>query len=1452
MPDPSPSNVPPKPPGPAKSVAAAPPKQPNPFAQVCVMCWRRRVLRFPLLVVFGLMLATTLLTQTPATKWWLIPVIERALGAEVEVRSVRVAGDGAVVLQDVIFTIPGIPGEASRLLEASRIRIGVDYTASGAARLRRVIFTEPTIRVGVNEEFDFNLQPLLGRELGRGSGGSLPTIEIHDGLLEVGEYTASGRYTPLRRVRVDGELRPADGRDPVLQGSEDGWAAVGTGYEIRLRDLDEADGPGQIGELDVSGSITDDWVQVEVANFNLAAWPASRAPSPVRAQLEQLNVQGAITRAEFGFGVDEGFVGRLDLDRVAVNLPFGLRTDASGKSARMRDVTGFVRFSELGLEADLSGELEDLPYRVLLAYEGLDVDAPFTATVESEGFRLEERPNLLPFVPEIVARNLELFKNPTALVDADVKVVRTEAGGEVDVSGTVQLTEGRAAYEGFAYPFENIDAVVSFDAESVSLDSFKGTAVNGAKIDAHGLFAPLGPTSGVDLHVHVEDVPIDRLLRDALGEEKQEFVNALFSEPKAAFLDAEGMFDDTTFRLGAVGDIDVHVKRQIGIESIWTRDIDVEFRDVNALSDYFPLPLFADRFALHINDERALIEPMTMYPISGGTATFEGVVPLSDDPDQSDPPDIRITVDNAVWDEFAIRAIPDEDPGGPASVRRMLRALNGSGTIDAAARVLGRPGGEIGFEADIDLAGIDVSPLARDPRTDPRLLLRSSGGMMRVTESGLTLSVAADAERLDGGSRRGAGRAEIDAQAWFTPGEDARVVSTVRGTDIDVGARIEDLTKAFNAEASQALADLRALWDPSGYADVLVAVDTQGDARGPLTVVDVLRTEAADVAVAGGRLGIDTTAGTVRARVREEITTVTFLGTEANLAWNGDPFGSGWLSGTTAFDEYGFSMGGWSLDGAVLGVEASNPVARAMLVEYAPPDSVRVYDDLAPTGIVDIEANLAPGPILDGTMGQRLVGRVYPTAAEITFNGDRIASQDTRGAMTFAPEGVGFESLTAFGPDWRVIVEGTIGAIADGGATMEIDVALDADSLGDDIRVLIPPDLREVMEKLEIEVGGPVSVGGLHVSARRDGATGEAWSRAEGTLTGEDASIKVGVGITEGSVAVSFDSFIAAWPGEVTTKQPEFRLEAFASKALVQGVDATELGAVVRTGDPLSNGLNPLLIPYFGGSCHDGRISGQALVRPKSEDRARIEGDVRFSGLELAGVLSDMERSRAIEAGEEPSASEPGSGPQGRLDGQITFGGVPEEPEGWQGRGLFRASGGPLVLLPVVLPLLEVGNLTPPRGAQLDVATVSFYMDGPVVAFEDLSLMSDTLLVLGHGTMTLPEAEIDLRFRTQARSRVPVISAVVDTLKDELLNARVTGTLAEPRFQTQPLGSTRQALARMFGASTEDEASQRMDEIERVARQRSGNRGALRSGAPVEPSGRFGEAQGDDGQESGE
>jgi len=122
-----------------------------------------------------------------------------------------------------------------------------------------------------------------------------------------------------------------------------------------------------------------------------------------------------------------------------------------------------------------------------------------------------------------------------------------------------------------------------------------------------------------------------------------------------------------------------------------------------------------------------------------------------------------------------------------------------------------------------------------------------------------------------------------------------------------------------------------------------------------------------------------------------------------------------------------------------------------------------------------------------------------------------------------------------------------------------------------------------------------------------------------------------------------------------------------------------------------------------------------------------------------------------------------------------------------------------------VLPLLELSNLQIPIGERLDIGYADFYLLGDRLMFDVLEASSPSLLILGEGGVRFTDGAIDLAFRTRGTSGIPIVSAVLEGVRNEILTARIRGTLTEPDWTYEQLPATRRFLTTIFAGTDQQE-----------------------------------------------
>ena len=132
--------------------------------------------------------------------------------------------------------------------------------------------------------------------------------------------------------------------------------------------------------------------------------------------------------------------------------------------------------------------------------------------------------------------------------------------------------------------------------------------------------------------------------------------------------------------------------------------------------------------------------------------------------------------------------------------------------------------------------------------------------------------------------------------------------------------------------------------------------------------------------------------------------------------------------------------------------------------------------------------------------------------------------------------------------------------------------------------------------------------------------------------------------------------------------------------------------------------------------------------------------------------------------------------------------------------------------------LIRITNLQLPVNEPLDYAQADFFITGQILQFEQAWVSSPAVELLGYGTLTLPDLTLDMRIRGHALDRIPLISGILENIRNELFTAKVTGPIADPEIGLESFNSTSRFFKKLVGA-TPSEADERLRRIEESAHQ---------------------------------
>ncbi len=639
------------------------------------------------------------------------------------------------------------------------------------------------------------------------------------------------------------------------------------------------------------------------------------------------------------------------------------------------------------------------------------------------------------------------------------------------------------------------------------------------------------------------------------------------------------------------------------------------------------------------------------------------------------------------------------------------------------------------FRADGALSvGDEGAPTVRDMRLDLLdVLVADTDGI--VAASGINGSVVAGAGGVDfSGGATGPGGAGVvyTGRSDRTTGEWS-AGATITGAGFDETTRRE--LAALDADVAREYSGVVEEWGLGGVAHGVVEL-WGGGGVGLGWTARVERFDEATLTLGGERVGFENTSG----EVGISDAGVRFAGVRATAVVEGTPVGEIELDGRTPV-----AGERTSLRAAGRGVGLGSGAVRAIATRWAG-ESVRgAIADADPAGVADVSVLVAGEP--DGSVA--VSGRLEPRLLEITRDGARATFTEATGAALFDADGLRFEDLRLHADGWDLLLDGAYEE--EGGFAGEVDLSA---------RAMTPGLLASLPE----QAAAAASAIGLAI-----GEGGELW--VTGDVGGESELV---IGFTRASFDLGAPVDRAS--GRLTLRGDgeggrvgELELESFRAATVPMRAGHASL--------VWDDDAGVVDIPTLTAECAGGVIRGRARLSPSEGlgDEREFLVDVRCADVPLAWIV---ERPEGEPRPEDSLAS------RGLIGGQLRVRGiVGGDGSRRVGRGIFTISGGEVVRLPLLTPVFELMNLLPPRGERLTDAAIEFGVAGDLLIFDRLYVQSDSLVVSASGEARLSDGTLDLAVRTRGRTRVPLVSDLIDAFRDQLLGARISGPIRSPEYE---------------------------------------------------------------------
>lgn len=1435
--------------------------------------WKWRT-RFALrCLVFGplfAVLAGLLLMRSAAVGWLAGDQLRAALGCEVSTEASAVTFDGRIVLRGLSLRVPGMTGPEGEFLHAERAEIDVDWSdaLSGGVRPAAIRLYRPVFRVSVSEiESELNIQGLHPTDPDAISGDQSLRIDVHAGRLELGEHSDVG-YKSLRAIGISGEVVPSE-KEPGL-------------YRVKFRELPATSsglalpqdvGMMLTGRVDLRSSIA----VVDLLNVNLDAWDSASVPSALRDVWRQLNIKGRIESTSIEYFPSTGPRAVVTLASVSMDAivpaeyPTGQATD---DVLSLRNVYGKVSLTRDGLVADVAGQLEEQPYqsRVMLKTRDMSTDAALECKIVTRGFKLEKESTLLPFCPPIVRERLGNFCGPTAVVDADVIIRRDSPGRDgpapFKVAGWMTFQNGTAAFDRVPYPFTEMQGRVEFDDDGIDILRIRGVGKDGAVLTARGRIAPPTDDAAVDVDITVKNMPLDETFMNSLPESRKEAIDFLFNRERYNELLAAGLVSATptkdgppVFMPGGRMDLEIAVQSPQGKDAPWHYTVDVTLPQAGVLTRAFPLPIAAKNIRLQLTDQEARLMAGEFRGLRGGVTDVDAGVVLEVDGNPVIRPSVTIDAKQLPIDDLLLHAIEYASGRGKGQERssqddapspaKLLRTLQLKGDVDCRTEIRSTSEESIDFDIGVVFDELSATPSAAG--AEPAITLADIAGSIHLTNTRV------DVPRLTAGIRALDGAAALNPA--IAPGADlgwisATLTGQLRGIDtsmtaqsddavrmpasiadvhatldlagIEMGAAFERSVGAFSTSIADEIAEIRAKHQPTGRLSAVVDVRKAASTDPVDFVVRMTAAENLGFDVPGGRLETSLRSGEVVVDSRQANTAV-FRKAAIEVGAGDDARSPLLLDGSLLLEEAADSERAdyLTIDGRDVPVDSS--LVEFVVRRAAGDESLDVVTRAKPAGRFDVSVKLPASILVDDSDAafEAVAATITPRSLQFDFEGSRVDVKSFEGGIAVAQGKISLDGLVAKAEDWTLGVDGAWRRGVDGVGVFAADLDIQAASLTPGICALLPEGLREELDTIELKIEGPLRVTDAKVIYR----AGEGESSVVGDLHFAEASLDIGAPLTEADGVLSLHARRRSGTGGGNASGWAFDMDIEADRVVAAGLEMTSLNAKLTVGE------NPgeLLLRELWADCYAGRVTARAKVTsnpdepsPDQESAATAgsfyDADITFAGVCFAPVLAALEAARARTAGEapEPMSAELSTDPsRGRLDGTLAISGLGGRSDMRSGVGSVRIAGGDVVEMPLVLTLVQLSNLQFPSDDQLDFMQAIFHVNKERVIFDQIDLLSSSVTISGRGTMSWPGQELDLRFNSRAGNRMPLVSDLVETLRDEIATTRIRGTLGAPRVGSEPLIGTRKLIGSLVGDRAERRATGLPDSRTERARHRS-------------------------------
>ena len=787
-----------------------------------------------------------------------------------------------------------------------------------------------------------------------------------------------------------------------------------------------------------------------------------------------------------------------------------------------------------------------------------------------------------------------------------------------------------------------------------------------------------------------------------------------------------------------------------------------------------------------------------MTCLSGGTADLSVTMPLSSLRSDADfIPRVQVTAHNVVADDLVsfaadhtVRAFTGKS--GP-KLAELITNFRPSGSFSGTALVEPDPAHAGSVNFSLALTGLAASPSL--PGVTPTITL--SDTTLAITTRAELFNISAQSIAHTQNSTAPISVTVASSQ-WDAPANNAGINLTVDAHALNLATNVAPVLEVFSPAAARRVTDVCASLIPDGAADIhaSVALDPSGE-------LDDLNLSFASLAapavtLMGTRLRAQDCTGSVAVHIASSLpdtARLTFQSFAAQVAEDAGPTRvqcSGSLDINSAQHTH-ISSGDLQL--VLTNARFESPALRS-IAAAALPALDDLLKDYNPRGDFALNAHWRPGSTAPFT------GTLEPHTLDLSSDAARIARANIQGRLEFDPHQATLNNLTITSDSFVASFDGLVEFQKDA-PNFDIGISLRASGLKPDLLAALPPAIRSLAQDLNLHAADSTT---LELVDTRLSSPAPSHNPGDLSIAGRllfsEINFDAGVDVTNARGELLFASTRSS------ASSPTFTADASFSSARAAGISLTN--GHVR----IQNGTEPgdVLIPSISASCHGGSLAANASVlhastpsnstspaSPASPTSRHFDLTLRASGVHFAPLVNELQNTPATSTTAATDLT------RGVLDATLSLAGQTGLPDSRRGRLFATVGGGEVAQLPGMVAFVKLANFQLPLAEPLDHARAAAHIDGSLIGFEELSLASEGISLIGYGTMDWPSSKLDLRCDSRSNRRIPILSWTIEALRDELVTAKVGGTLKDPIVTTEKLPGAASLLKDLSGRSTEQD-----------------------------------------------